>query len=94
MVELNTQKMEEFQGRRIYFLVALGLAFLLIVIRLWQLEVIQGNEFRRLSENNRIRLREDPADRGMLLDRKGRVLAHNRPSFAALLVPEDVKGNA
>jgi penicillin-binding protein 2 len=94
MVELNTQKMEEFKGRRIYFLVALGLAFLLIVIRLWQLEVIQGNEFRRLSENNRIRLREDPADRGMLLDRKGRVLAHNRPSFAAFLVPEDVKGNA
>ena len=46
-----------------------------------------------MSENNRIRIRETPADRGMLLDRKGRILAHNRPSFEALLVPEDLEGN-
>jgi penicillin-binding protein 2 len=46
-----------------------------------------------LSENNRIRLLENPADRGMLLDRKGRILAHNRPSFEVYLVPEDVQAN-
>src|SRR4030067_371478 len=93
MMELNTQRMEDFKGRYIYLALFCGMAFFFILFRLWQLQVIQGNEFRRLSENNRIRLREDPADRGMLLDRKGRVLAHNRPSFAAFLVPEDVKGN-
>ena len=36
---------------------------------------------------------ENPADRGMLLDRKGRILAHNRPSFEVSLVPEDLKVN-
>lgn len=92
-MELNTQKMEDFKGRHKYFLAFLAMAFLLIFVRLWSLQVIKGAEYRRMSENNRIRLLETPADRGMLLDRKGRVLAHNRPSFQALLVPEDLAGN-
>jgi penicillin-binding protein 2 len=93
MMELNTQKMEEFKGRHKYFIAFAGAAFLLIVICLWYLQVMKGSEFRRLSENNRIRIRENPADRGMLLDRRGRILAHNRPSFEVYLVPEDLKAN-
>jgi penicillin-binding protein 2 len=93
MMELNTQRMEDFKGRYIYLVLFVGMAFFFILFRLWQLQVIQGSEFRRLSENNRIRLRENPADRGLLLDRKGRVLAHNRPSYEVYLVPEDLKAN-
>ena len=93
MMELNTQRMEDFKGIYKYLLVFVGLAFFLIFIRLWFLQVIKGSELRRLSENNCIRLRENPADRGMLLDRKGRILAHNRPSFEVYLVPEDLKIN-
>ncbi len=93
MMELNTQKMEDFKGRYKYFVVFVGLAFFLIFIRLWSLHVIKGSELRQLSENNRIRLLENSADRGMLLDRKGHVLAHNRPSFEVYLVPEDVRAN-
>jgi penicillin-binding protein 2 len=93
MMELNTQRMEDFKGIYRYLVVFIGLAFLLIFIRLWSLQVIKGSDLRRLSENNCIRLRENPADRGMLLDRKGRILARNRPSFEVYLVPEDVKAN-
>jgi penicillin-binding protein 2 len=93
MMELNTQRMEEFKGRYKYLVAFVGVAFLLLFIRLWHLQVIRGNEFIRLSENNRIRIRENPADRGMLLDRKGRLLAHNRPSFEVYLIPEDLKKN-
>jgi penicillin-binding protein 2 len=93
MMELNTQKMEDFKGRYKYFVAFVGLAFALIFIRLWSLHVMKGSELRHLSENNRIRLLENPADRGMLLDRKGRILAHNRPSFEVYLVPEDVRAN-
>jgi len=93
MMELNTQKMEDFKGRYKYFVAFVGLAFFLIFIRLWSLHVIKGSELRQLSENNRIRLLENSADRGMLLDRKGHVLAHNRPSFEVYLVPEDVRAN-
>jgi len=93
MMELNTQRMEEFKGKYKYFVVFAGIAFSLIFLYLWYLQVIKGGEYRRLSENNRIRIRENPADRGMILDRKGRILAHNRPSFEVYLVPEDLKGN-
>jgi penicillin-binding protein 2 len=93
MMELNTQKMEDFQGKYKYLIAFVGLAFLLIFIRLWSLQVIKGSDLRQLSENNRIRLIESPADRGMLFDCKGRVLAHNRPSFEVYLVPEDAKAN-
>src|SRR4030043_1693055 len=93
MMELNTQRMEDFQGRNKYFIAFVGMAFFLIFISLWYLQVIKGSEFRRLSENNRIRILANPADRGMLLDRKGRVLAHNRPSFEVSLIPEDLKVN-
>ncbi len=93
MMELNTQRMEDFKGIFRYLVVFVGLAFLLLFIRLWSLQVIKGSDLRRLSENNCIRLRENPADRGMLLDRKGRILARNRPSFEVYLVPEDVKAN-
>jgi len=93
MMELNTQRMEDFQGRYRYFIAFAGMAFFLIFASLWYLQVIKGSEFRRLSENNRIRILENPADRGMLLDRKGRVLAHNRPSFEVSLIPEDLKLN-
>ncbi len=93
MVELNTQRMEDFKGRYKYFVGIVGLAFFLIFLRLWSLQVIKGSELRNLSENNCIRLRENPSDRGMLLDHKGRILAHNRPSFEVYLVPEDLKAN-
>jgi len=93
MMELNTQRMEDFKGIYKYLVVFIGLAFFLIFIRLWSLQVIKGSDLRRLSENNCIRLRENPADRGMLLDQKGRILAHNRPSYEVFLVPEDLKVN-
>lgn len=93
MMELNTQKMEDFKGRYKYFVIFAGLAFLLIFVRLWSLQVIKGSDLRHLSENNCIRLRENPADRGMLLDRNGNILAHNRPSYEVSLVPEDLRAN-
>jgi len=93
MMELNTQKMEDFRGRYKYLVIFVGLAFLLIFIRLWSLQVIKGTDLRHLSDNNCIRLRENPADRGMLLDRNGNILAHNRPSFEVSLVPEDLRAN-
>ncbi len=92
-MELNTQRMEDFKGIYKYLVVFVGLAFLFIFIRLWSLQVIKGSDLRRLSENNCVRLRENPADRGMLLDRKGHILAHNRPSFEVYLIPEDLKSN-
>jgi penicillin-binding protein 2 len=60
----------------------------LLVVQFWNLQVIRARHFRELAENNRSRLVTLAAPRGALLDREGRVLVGNRPSFNVVLVPE------
>jgi penicillin-binding protein 2 len=67
-----------------------SLIFACLLGRLWQLQILQGEYFRTLSENNRIRLVDLPPRRGLIFDCKGRLLADNRPAFALAVVPEDV----
>src|SRR5689334_5585148 len=46
-------------------------AFVLVGLRLWYLQVERGPEMRSLSEDNRIRLVRLPAARGVVYDRHG-----------------------
>jgi penicillin-binding protein 2 len=76
--------------RRAQFLVVLtSVVFLLLVGRLFFLQILQGERFTYLSENNRIRLKKIPGTRGMVFDRRGQLLVDSRPSFDLLFVPED-----
>lgn len=54
-------------------------SFFLFGIRLFQLTVIKGEYYKRLSEENRIREIVIEPKRGTILDRKGFVLAQNKP---------------
>jgi penicillin-binding protein 2 len=60
-------------------------------IRLWHLQIMQGNEMRRQSEMNRIRIKKVLAPRGVMFDKMGRVLADTRPSFNLYITPEDIR---
>jgi penicillin-binding protein 2 len=64
--------------------------FSLIFFRLWYLQIIKGEDFRNLSENNRIRIQELPAPRGVLYDREGIPLVDSFPSFDVSLSRQDV----
>lgn len=76
--------------RRLGIALALVMAlFALTFIRLWHLQVSEGDEYRSLSEHNRIRLKRVRATRGTILDRHGDIVVDNRPSFDLVLVPED-----
>jgi penicillin-binding protein 2 len=68
-----------------------ALVVALLVSRLWYLQIMRGEENRRISESNRIRLTRLPAARGLVYDRFGELLVDNRPSFDVLLVPEDAR---
>ncbi len=70
-------------------MVALVLAFLVLLLRLWYLQVIEGEHFAALSENNRIRIISQRDIRGQILDRNGKVLVDNRPSFTLSVLPEE-----
>ena len=67
------------------------LAFSGLVLRLWHLQVAEGEYHRSLSENNRIRLKRVNATRGLVFDRHGKLLVENRPSFDVVMVPEDAR---
>lgn len=63
--------------------------FLICISRLWYLQVVRGEYFRDKSENNRLRTVYITPPRGFILDRHGKVLVKNRPSFNIELVVED-----
>lgn len=85
---------EEPNGFRRRLGVSLGLvaaAFAFLIVRLWQLQVVEGDYHRTLSENNRVRLKRVNATRGLVFDRGGQLLVENRPSFDVVMVPEDAR---
>ncbi len=55
--------------------------------RLAYLQLLQGDRNRQLADNNRVRLIPRQPERGNILDRKGRILAGNRLSYAVFLWP-------
>ena len=65
--------------------------FGILLGRLWYLQVLAGEEFDRLSEENRLRAISLNALRGLIYDRNNEVLATNRPSLALSVVPAVVK---
>ena len=68
--------------------IAIG-AFLLLIMRLWQLQILQGSEYRKLSEANRLRVITTPAPRGIIFDRSGIPLVRNSPYYYASLIPDE-----
>lgn len=66
------------------------LVFLVLLGRLWYLQVMEGAHYGELSQSNRMRLVKNSAPRGLIFDRNGTRLAENRPGFDLMIVPEDV----
>lgn len=63
-----------------------------LVYGLWQLQILQQGKYAVMAEHNRVRAEPIPASRGKILDRYGRVIVDNYPSFTAYLV-RDINHN-
>jgi len=61
----------------------------IILARLWFLQIHYGSKYRELADNNRVRMLDVVAPRGTILDRKGQTIITNRPSFNIIWVKED-----
>ena len=81
----------EFHRRANFLMTVVSIAFFFLIGRLFFFQVVQGERFTYLSENNRIRIKKIPGTRGMVFDRRGQLLVDSRPSFDLLFVPEDAK---
>jgi penicillin-binding protein 2 len=77
------------------FRVRATIGFMLVLLALgalaawyFRLQVLQHEDYATRSEANRIRLRPVVPARGLILDRKGRVLAENVPAWRLDVVPD------
>ncbi len=82
-------ELDFFKKRALSSAVVLIFFFAVLVSRLWYLQIQQGDKYRQLADNNRVRYVEVVPPRGNIFDCKGREIVTNRPSFNVVLSRED-----
>src|ERR1700737_2821322 len=70
-----------------YFGLAISCGIILLAVQLYRLQIAHGDEYAARSVDNFVKKIRVPGDRGMILDRLGRILVDNRPSFDVFVTP-------
>ena len=71
--------------------IGIALVFALFVVRLFQLQVVEGEQHLQNSLRNSIRTLRLAAPRGEIVDREGRLIAGTRPAFDLDVVPSELR---
>jgi penicillin-binding protein 2 len=79
------------QRRLLFLRFAILIGLFLLFSRIWYLQVMKGDYYSDLSEQNRVRTVPISSARGLIFDRRGELLANNIPSFNLYASPEDAK---
>ncbi len=80
-------------GRRFRLVIIVMLGVLLLLgWRFGTLQLGQHELYAARADDNRVRLHALAPNRGLILDRQGRVLAENRPAYRLVVVPERTAG--
>ena len=78
----------DFASRTLVMFVIISLLCCLLIGRMVWLTVFKHDEYRTISEDNRIQMAGVAPPRGRIYDRRGDLLAYNVPVFSVFLVPE------
>ncbi len=76
--------------RLLFFVVILLLGMTTILLRSFYAQILKGDYYYNLAENNRIRIKPIVAERGIIFDRFGKQLVQNVPNFSLSIVPQDL----
>ncbi len=91
----NTYVSMNFSMNKIRWLLFVTVAaFSILGFRIGYLQVAKGDEYRSAAEENRIRIYDIKAPRGILYDKNGAVLARNIPNFTMNIIPGDLPANS
>ena len=63
--------------------------FLVLLMRVWYLQILKGEDFMGQSDQNRVRKISLADYRGEIKDRLGNIIVNVRPSFSLYVTPED-----
>ncbi len=78
---------KEAKPRTLWMTIAVSLAFFVLVVRLYQLQILHGDEYKERADENFVKELRVPADRGFILDRNRQILVDSRPSYDVTLTP-------
>lgn len=66
------------------------LAFSLLLLGLFRLDILQGDKFRKQSDSNCIRLISESGARGDILDRNKEVIVDSKISYDVMILPQEL----
>ena len=75
------------RSHKIFILVQI--VFVLLIFIFWKIQIIDHKKYWELSEANRLREISIPAQRGIITDRRGEILAKNIASFKVSIIREN-----
>lgn len=82
------QKKDIFEPwRYLVLLILIGTVFGFYILRLFDIQILQGNAFNAQANENRTRIIREPAVRGTIYDRNGIVLAENVAAYNVVVIP-------
>src|SRR5690606_12973701 len=87
---LQRSDVGEFRRRYRWLVLVVLVAFMVVIGRLVQLQLIEGDVHRAQARRNIVRERYLATTRGVLRDANGRVLAANRPSYTVYVTPSKI----
>ncbi|MEO6836362.1 MAG: penicillin-binding protein 2 [Candidatus Tumulicola sp.] len=76
--------------RIVAFIAVVVVAFVALLARLIQIQIVEGGKYRAEALANQVRLIPVAAPRGIIYDRHGTVMVRSRPSFVVGLIPSQV----
>ncbi|MBG0788633.1 MAG: hypothetical protein H0S79_26390, partial [Anaerolineaceae bacterium] len=79
------KKIDKWRFLVLYILI--GMVFGYYLLRLFDIQILQGVDFIAQADENRTQVISDPAVRGTIYDRNGFVLAKNVPSYNVVVIP-------
>ena len=80
-----------YRERAILASILVAVAFLVLMMRLYDLQITNNLHYETLSNDNRVRVLPVPPTRGLILDRNGEILADNTPNYQLVITPSQVK---
>ncbi len=81
---------ENLKPRIIIIGIAISFIFIFLILRLWQLQIIEQDIFKERALRNRTRLRLIEPPRGIIYDRNGNIIVSNTSSFYISIIPAEI----
>lgn len=79
-----------FKERAILSAILVAGTFILLLVRLYDLQITNFSHYHTLSDDNRVRVLPIAPTRGLILDRNGEILADNTPNYQLMITPLQV----